>query len=173
MSYESDVSASFQRRPNNFSTLVATLKVCTENPELSNSERISLSGLTSASYYRALETLKAKGLLTFEGNPRRAFTLPDQITKGILPPVGWKVTHLVSYLTRFKPDEVVQPYGLTVAEILQQVKDELLSNPMLGADIIYGLQQRLALLAIATGDLSPFKNMLGKITPPENLQDLL
>lgn len=172
MSYESDILAAYLRKPENFDALLRVLHVCTEHPTLFSSEKVSKSGLTTSSYYRALKSLKNKGLLLEDCRPRRTFSLPDQITKGILPPVGWRATHLAAYLTKFRNDEIVHPYGMTVAEILEQVKEPFLINPLLGADVLYGLQNRLAILALVTGDLTGFRNMAGKNTPPDSLEEL-
>jgi hypothetical protein len=167
MSYETEVLSAFPKKPNNLLALVETLRVNTEFTNATVAEKITRAGLSQAAYYRALTQLKTVGVLTEHGVPKKSFNMPDHISKGVLPPQGYKYVHLAAYLSRFKAGEDVPPFNKTVEEICKEFAGKLMDNPLLAADVVYGIQDRLAQLALATNDLSQFRNMMGTVRLPD------
>lgn len=95
------------------------------------------------------------------------FDVPKSISQKILPPKQFIYTHLAAYITRFHPDELIPPYNKTAGEIMFEIKNQLNSDPVKGSELVFGLQDKLALYALYTGDVNAFKNSKGKVQPPE------
>lgn len=165
---ENRILLSLRRRPNNLAGYVKVYEIYAGNPEIETTDASIQSGMAQATFYRIRRELLAAKLL---GDDMfiRDIEVPMAIRTGQLPPVRYSVTHLAYYLTKFKDHEIVPPYDLTKEQIIEHYKRKMSQDPELGQDIVFGIQERLAYLAIFTGKLDPFKNMLGTVEPPKEL----
>jgi len=165
---EERITKAFGRRPRNMEKVIELYNIMINNAEITLDECRLYIEITDAAFYRIKRDLKNSGILQEFGTVKDLH-IPMAVRIGQLPPVKYGVTHLAAHLNRFKDEEVVPPYGKTKKQILTQLRQFLLEDAEIGNDIVWGIQERLAYLALLSGDISQFKNMLGAINPPETL----
>lgn len=156
------------RKPLNLDTLIIVYETYHMGKDLKTDELHARTELRHATFFRAYKTLKDHGLL--EDPPiERDYELPAAIRMGRLPPVRYSTVHLVNYLTKFKTEETVPPYGKTKGQIIEDMRRKMATDAEIGADVIYGIQERLALLSLFNGNLTAFESMVGNCEPPTEI----
>lgn len=135
-----------------------------EFPEATDKEAIDKLNMPPATFYRAKKRWKEQ---VEETADELTFQIPTGVRQRILPPKGYPYTHLASYLCKFRMGDKVPPYNKTKAEIMFAVKKRIEDDPALQAELVFGLQERLALYALFMGDVSTFSGAIGKLELPE------
>lgn len=135
-----------------------------QHPHAKNQEIIEALKIPTATFYRVKNAIAKEPPISYRAN----FMIPDFITKGMLPPPKYKEVHLAAYLNNFSFIEIVPPYEKTKAEIMFQIKQKYEADPDLVSDLVYGLQERLAIFSIIQGDPSAFNKTIGHLVPPES-----
>lgn len=136
-----------------------------EFPEANDKEAIDKLNMPPATYYRAKKRMKEQ---MEEVQDEVTFMLPTGVKQRILPPKAYPYTHLAAYLCKYRMGDKVPPYGKTKAEILYAIKKRVEDDPGMQAELVFGLQERLALYSIYMGDVSAFASAIGKLEIPEN-----
>lgn len=135
-----------------------------EFPNKSDKETMELLNMPQATFYRAKAKLKE---LDEEIKQTIAFQLPTGVRQKILPPQTYKNTHLAAYLSKFRMGDKVPPFGETKAEIMFKIKRMVENDPALASELVFTLQDRLALFALWSGDVSAFSGSVGQLHVPE------
>lgn len=97
--------------------------------------------------------------------------LPKHILDHQLPNASYKYVHIAAILANCSDEEVLEGKyfkGLTKAKVIEAMKRDMNSKPHIIEEIMYGVQDKLALFAIYVNDLEAFKDMQGTITLPES-----
>jgi hypothetical protein len=134
-----------------------------EFPAATNNEIMLALNMTEPTFYRAKRQLKKEEITNYISVE---FPIPPNILKRILPPTRYKYTHLAAFLTKFRLDETVPPYGKTKREIMYDIRVRFNNDAEETEDLVYGLQERLAICALIKGDISSFNRSNGTINPP-------
>lgn len=135
------------------------------NPHATEREVMNALDISSATYYRCKKQVVNQDLKAKADGFR--YHLPAAVTKNILPPVRYRYTHLVYYLAKFNHGDKVPPYNKTKAEIMFEVASRIRQDSELTADLIYTLQEKLAIYAMICKDTSMFTGSVGKLEIPD------
>ncbi len=141
------------------------LKYKAARPVHTKAELMRALSISEVTYYRyrARDKERLQKIVVFEAE----FDLPKAISHRILPPAEYIYTHIAAYLARFNPDELVPPYNKTPGEVMYSIRQSLNASPVRASDLVFGLQERLALFALYNGEVRGFKDSKGKLVIPE------
>jgi hypothetical protein len=164
--------------PRNLGDVMKILKIIHENPGIPTNDLAVASEKPNATFYRTLKWLRDHKVITTNNRvnfpvSKRQFLIPNSIRQGNLPSAEHApITHLVAYLTKFNDKDLIPPYHLTRDQIIQKVKKQIEETPTKAYQLVTGLIEGLAAYAILQEDISSFTNMIGKLEPPQNLDQL-
>jgi hypothetical protein len=138
-----------------------------EYPELKLTELHELSGVALGTFYRRIKLLKEFQLINDDNSisQRESFTrnfpLPLIIQEGTLLSSGPSYAGLASHLARYKPNETPVGFSHTKGEIVSRFFD-CMATENYGYEQVVAVQNGLAFLAIAAGELEAFDEMTGR-----------
>lgn len=158
------------RRPRNIKQYVKIVRL-SEDKTLTTSQLQELSELSSATFYRIYRELRDADCLygAIYSKAKADVYIPEFISDKTLPPPEFEWVHLAAYLNRYRDEETVPPYGKTKQEIRLELSKKFKTDPEAAADLVFGIQSRLAIYAIMMDKLEGFNNMVGNLVVPNTL----